>query len=89
MTLAAAACPTSEAVVPAKRVAQRVGGSSCGPAAQRRPNGVAFPADNKDSDVLLRLLEVLPCGLRRLWDGALAPVTLAQSPARQYLAEKI
>ena len=81
--------PDERGVVPAKRVAQLVGESSCGPAAERRPNGVAFPADNKGSDVLLRLLEVLPCGLRRLWDGALAPVTLAQSPARQYLAEKM
>ena len=58
-------------------------------AAMRRQNGVAFPADNRASDVLRRLLEVLPCGLRRLWDGALGPVSLPQFPARQYLAEKI
>ena len=58
-------------------------------AAMRRRNGVAFPADNRASDVLRRLLEVLPRGLRRLWDGRPAPVSLAQSPARQHLAEKI
>ena len=50
---------------------------------------MAFLADNRASDVLRRLLEVLPRGLRRLWDGALGPVSLAQFPARQYLVEKI
>ena len=64
-------------------------GCKVAPAAKRRANGVAFPADNRASDVLRRLLEVLPCGLRRLWDGGPPPVTLAQSPARQYLAEKM
>ena len=71
------------------RSARAVGGWECGPAAQRRANGVAFLADNRASDVLRRLLEVLPRGLRRLWDGALGPVSLAQFPARQYLVEKI
>ena len=61
----------------------------CGPAAQRRANGVAYSADNRASGLLRRLLEVLPRGLRRLWDGAPCPVTLAQFPARQYLAGKI
>ena len=61
----------------------------CGPAAQRRANGVAYSADNRASGLLCRLLEVLPRGLRRLWDGAPCHVTLAQFPARQYLAGKI
>ena len=61
----------------------------CGPAAQRRANGVAFSADNRASDALRRLLEVLPRGLRRLWDGAPCPITLAQFPARHHLAGKI
>ena len=61
----------------------------CGPAAERRANGVAYSADNRASDARRRLLEVLPRGLRRLWDGAPCPVTLAQFPARQYLAGKI
>ena len=60
-----------------------------GPAAQRRANGVAYSADNKASGLLRRLLEVLPRGLRRLWDGAPCPITLAQFPARQHLAGKI
>ena len=60
-----------------------------GPAAQRRANGVAFSADNRASDALRRLLEVVPRGLRRLWDGRPAPVTLAQFPARHHLAGKI
>ena len=64
-------------------------GCKVAPAGKRRANGVAFPADNRANDVLRRLLEVLPCGLRRLWDGGPPPVTLAQSPARQYLAEKM
>ena len=50
---------------------------------------MAYSADNRASDALRRLLEVLPRGLRRLWDGAPCPVTLAQFPARQYLAGKI
>ena len=58
-------------------------------AAARRRNGVAFLADNRASDVLRRLLELLPRGLRRLWDGRPAPVSLPQFPARQYLVEKI
>ena len=61
----------------------------CGPAAQRRANGVAYSADNKASGLLRRLPEVLPRGLRRLWDGAPCPITLAQFPARQHLAGKI
>ena len=61
----------------------------CGPAAKRRANGVAFSADNRASDALRRLLEVVPRGLRRLWDGRPAPVTLAQFPARHHLAGKI
>ena len=61
----------------------------CGPAAQRRANGVAYSADNRASDALRRLLEVVPRGLRRLWDGAPAPITLAQFPARHHLAGKI
>ena len=61
----------------------------CGPAAERRANGVAYSADNRASDARRRLLEVLPRGLRRLWDGAPCPVTLAQFPARQHLAGKI
>ena len=61
----------------------------CGPAAERRANGVAFSADNRASDALRRLLEVVPRGLRRLWDGRPAPVTLAQFPARHHLAGKI
>ena len=61
----------------------------CGPAAQRRANGVAYSADNRASGLLRRLPEVLPRGLRRLWDGAPCPITLAQFPARQHLAGKI
>ena len=61
----------------------------CGPAAQRRANGVAYSADKKASGLLRRLPEVLPRGLRRLWDGAPCPITLAQFPARQHLAGKI
>ena len=61
----------------------------CGPAGQRRANGVAYSADNKASGLLRRLPEVLPRGLRRLWDGAPCPITLAQFPARQHLAGKI
>ena len=56
---------------------------------KRRANGVAFSADNRASDALRRLLEVVPRGLRRLWDGAPCPITLAQFPARQHLAGKI
>ena len=61
----------------------------CGPAAERRANGVAYSADKKASGLLRRLPEVLPRGLRRLWDGAPCPITLAQFPARQHLAGKI
>ena len=61
----------------------------CGPAAQRRANGVAYSADIRASGLLRRLPEVLPRGLRRLWDGAPCPITLAQFPARQHLAGKI
>ena len=68
---------------------RRVTGCKALAAAAGGRNGVAFPADNRASDVLRRLLEVLPRGLRRLWDGALGPISLAQSPARQHLAEKI
>ena len=50
---------------------------------------MAFSADNRASDALRRLLEVVPRGLRRLWDGAPAPITLAQFPARHHLAGKI
>ena len=67
---------------------RRVTGCKALADATRLRNGVAFPADNRASDVLRRLLEVLPRGLRRLWDGALGPISLAQSPARQHLAEK-
>ena len=49
-------------------------------AAVRRRNGVAFLADNRASDVLRRLLEVLPRGLRRLWDGAPCPVKGRRRP---------
>ena len=55
----------------------------------RRANAVAYSADNKTSGLLRRLLEVLPRGLRRLWDGAPCPVTLAPFPARQHLAGEI
>ena len=61
----------------------------CGPAGQRRANGVAYSADIRASGLLRRLPEVLPRGLRRLWDGAPCPITLAQFPARQHLAGKI
>ena len=61
----------------------------CGPAAERRANGVAYSADKKASGLLRRLPEVLPRGLRRLWDGAPCPITLAQFPARQYLAHDV
>ena len=43
---------------------------------------MAFLADNRASDVLRRLLEVLPRGLRRLWDGAPCPVSLPLFPER-------
>ena len=81
--------PTSLRGERAGRATRRVTGCKALAAAWRRRNGVAFPADNRASDVLRRLLEVLPRGLRRLWDGALGPVSLAQFPARQYLVEKI
>ena len=61
----------------------------CGPAAEQRANGVAYSADIRASGLLRRLPEVLPRGLRRLWDGAPCPITLAQFPARQHLAGKI
>ena len=47
---------------PCQTVAQRVWEYRLWTRRVRRANGVAFPADNKASDVLLRLLEVLPCG---------------------------
>ena len=68
---------------------RRVTGCKAFAAALRRRNGVAFPADNRASDVLRRLLEVVPRGLRRLWDGGPAPVSLPQFPARHHLAGKI
>ena len=87
-----------EALLPRSPSAQRgasagVAGTArwrkCGPAAQRRANGVAYSADIRASGLLRRLPEVLPRGLRRLWDGAPCPITLAQFPARQHLAGKI
>ena len=88
-----------EAVLPRQPIGQRGAGDAGvagtarwrkrGPAAQRRANGVAYSADIRASGLLRRLPEVLPRGLRRLWDGAPCPITLAQFPARQYLAGKI
>ena len=68
--------------------AQRGEGSADPPRAARA-NGVAYSADIRTSGLLRRLPEVLPRGLRRLWDGAPCPITLAQFPARQHLAGKI
>jgi hypothetical protein len=68
--------------------AQRGEGSADPPRAARA-NGVAYSADIRASGLLRRLPEVLPRGLRRLWDGAPCPITLAQFPARQHLAGKI
>ena len=68
---------------------RRVTGCKALAAAGGGRNGVAFPADNRASDVLRRLLEVVPRGLRRLLDGRPAPVTLAHFPARHHLAGKI
>ena len=48
-----------------------------------------FSGQHRASDALRRLLEVVPRGLRRLWDGAPCPITLAQFPARHHLAGKI
>ena len=88
-----------EAVLPRQPIGQRGAGDAGvagtarwrkrGPAAQRRANGVAYSADIRASGLLRRLPEVLPRGLRRLWDGAPCPITLAQFPARQHLAGKI
>ena len=81
--------PIGSAVRASAGVAGTARWRKCGPAAQRRANGVAYSADIRASGLLRRLPEVLPRGLRRLWDGAPCPITLAQFPARQHLAGKI